>query len=88
MSYLGNDFEEWNPRKVFEEASFLHFSDWPVPKPWRQNKGLMEEHQPKCVGEDCSARELWWGFYSDFEKRRKDCELRLVVGFVVMLIAS
>jgi hypothetical protein len=31
-SYLGNDVEVWDPEKILEEAKYLHFSDWPVPK--------------------------------------------------------
>lgn len=30
--YLGNPLEPWDPVKTFQEAKFLHFSDWPVPK--------------------------------------------------------
>lgn len=30
--YLGNKEEMWDPDTTLEEAKFLHFSDWPVPK--------------------------------------------------------
>lgn len=75
--YLGNDREEWNPVAVFNEAKYLHFSDWPVPKPWiPMADNMRQQHQPKCETkngqEDCSARDLWNGFYSDFAKRRSD----------------
>jgi len=70
-SYLGNDVEKWDPDKVFAEASFLHFSDWPVPKPWLPDYGKKEELKPKCEGEDCRAQKLWLGFYDDFTKRRQ-----------------
>ncbi len=30
--YLGNDEEQWDPQAAYEEAKFLHFSDWPYPK--------------------------------------------------------
>src|SRR2546423_991699 len=33
-SYLGNEYEHWDPEKMLKEAKFLHFSDWPMPKPW------------------------------------------------------
>ncbi|KAI4594635.1 N-acetylglucosaminyltransferase [Pestalotiopsis sp. 9143b] len=74
--YLGSDNEVWDPVTVFNEAKFLHFSDWPIPKPWvSMMESEREEHQPKCVEKDgvvdCSDRELWNGFYIDFTQRRK-----------------
>ncbi|KAI1634001.1 glucose N-acetyltransferase [Biscogniauxia mediterranea] len=74
-NYLGTDREEWDPVAIFNEAKFLHFSDWPVPKPWiPMSQDMREEKQPDCVTrdgqEDCSARELWNGFYDDFARRR------------------
>jgi hypothetical protein len=71
-AYLGNDVEKWDPDKVLKEAKFLHFSDWPVPKPWVPNYQKMEELKPECEAENvCRAREIWMGFYSDFARRRK-----------------
>jgi alpha-N-acetylglucosamine transferase len=73
--YLGTDREAWDPVAIFNEAKFLHFSDWPVPKPWIPMKdNIRQQNQPKCVDknghEDCSARTLWNGFYTDFVQRR------------------
>ncbi|KAL7266261.1 hypothetical protein RUND412_011202, partial [Rhizina undulata] len=83
--YLGNLEERWNATKVLGEAKFLHFSDWPFPKPWlKVTDYLRKDVQPKCHKiegsdvEDCLDRELWNGFYTDFAKRRKDvCDLDL-----------
>ena len=74
--YLGNDVEPWNPTEVYEEAKFLHFSDWPVPKPWREiDENMLQQNQPQCKPadgeEDCTARDLWRGFYEDFALRRE-----------------
>ncbi|KAH0542535.1 N-acetylglucosaminyltransferase [Glutinoglossum americanum] len=75
--YLGNDVEPWDPDAVLREAKFLHFSDWPVPKPWISNPSLMDQHKPACDvdettrEENCRGQELWLGFYSDFATRRK-----------------
>lgn len=74
-NYLGSDEEEWDPVAIFNEAKFLHFSDWPVPKPWiPMTDDMRKAQQPKCVVkdyvEDCSARRLWNGFYTDFTQRR------------------
>lgn len=75
-NYLGTDREPWDPVAVFNEAKFLHFSDWPVPKPWLSTGSYREKEQPACVTtdngkEDCTARMLWNGFYEDFAERRK-----------------
>ncbi|KXJ91695.1 nucleotide-diphospho-sugar transferase [Microdochium bolleyi] len=77
--YLGTDREAWDPVAIFNEAKFLHFSDWPVPKPWIPSTSMREQNQPACVKsktggaeEDCTARTLWNGFYKDFEARRAE----------------
>ncbi|KAK4459543.1 nucleotide-diphospho-sugar transferase [Cladorrhinum samala] len=82
--YLGNDWEEWDPVAAYNEAKFLHFSDWPVPKPWIQTAAAdrtREETQPACVEgvngkpENCAGRDLWNGFYEEFRTRRQHiCE--------------
>ena len=79
-SYLGNGLETWDPEKVLREASLVHFSDWPLPKPWVMwPHNLIGETMPKCklgvVGEkdDCRDKEVWLGLYDDFRRRRKVC---------------
>ncbi|KAM0627149.1 hypothetical protein ACHAQG_001999 [Verticillium nonalfalfae] len=75
--YLGAKEEVWDPVAVFNEAKFLHFSDWPVPKPWLPTpENLLNEKQPKCVkeddgSEDCTARTIWNRIYAEFRERRK-----------------
>jgi alpha-N-acetylglucosamine transferase len=75
-NYLGNGYEVWDPEAIVKEAKFLHFSDWPVPKPWVDGSEIiMTKNQPECHNagngtEDCRARDLWLGFYSDFKERR------------------
>ncbi|KGO47716.1 hypothetical protein PEX1_092410 [Penicillium expansum] len=79
-TYLGNDQEVWNPDEVASEAKFLHFSDWPVPKPWIEApQEIIEKEQPRCrfnaksgQKDDCRNRDYWLGFYADFAKRRAD----------------
>ncbi|KAF2000374.1 glycosyltransferase family 8 protein [Amniculicola lignicola CBS 123094] len=78
--YLGNPQEKWDARKVFNEAKLIHFSDWPLPKPWIMwpHEGL-SEMQPDCGGSHegtCEERVIWKGLYEDFRARRKDvCKL-------------
>lgn len=31
-AYLGNVDELWDAEKILQDAKYLHFSDWPVPK--------------------------------------------------------
>lgn len=73
--YLGSDREEWDPIAAYNEAKFVHFSDWPVPKPWIQDLDLRLEHEPQChmVNEElsCTEREIWNKLYTDFAVTRK-----------------
>lgn len=77
-NYLGNSLEKWDPERVLREASIVHFSDWPVPKPWIMwPHNLIQDAMPKCklreVREldDCKDKKIWLGLYDDFRKRRK-----------------
>ncbi|KXG45901.1 uncharacterized protein PGRI_047570 [Penicillium griseofulvum] len=76
--YLGNSNETWNPDKVLKETKFVHFSDWPIPKPWIEPPAnIMDERKPSChlnissgILDDCRDRDYWLGLYADFTKRR------------------
>ncbi|KAI9371699.1 hypothetical protein BJX61DRAFT_543392 [Aspergillus egyptiacus] len=85
-AYLGNDLEEWDPERILSEAKYLHFSDWPVPKPWLSaSPSTVQEEQPTCdrnpatgKEDDCRARDLWLQFYADFATRRENvCGMRV-----------
>jgi hypothetical protein len=77
--YLGTK-EKWNGTKVLEEAKFVHFSDWPVKKPWLMDEVERKEKEPKChaVGgedeqkKDCTDRDIWVGFYEGYKIKRKE----------------
>ncbi|KAF4990191.1 hypothetical protein FGRMN_8612 [Fusarium graminum] len=73
--YLGSDREEWDPIAAYNEAKFVHFSDWPVPKPWIQDLELRQEYEPQChmVKDElsCTEREIWNKLYTDFAVTRK-----------------
>jgi hypothetical protein len=75
--YLGSNTEVWEPQSILHEAKFLHFSDWPYPKPWiTGSEDIRLEIQPAChdivPGEsDCSDREIWNEFYREFKDRRE-----------------
>jgi len=79
-AYLGSDDEAWDVDAVMAEASYLHFSDWPVRKPWvTNNDWFLRSYAPACKkrkgqAPDCHQREIWQDFYSDFlTRRRKVC---------------
>jgi len=79
-AYLGNPAEKWDAEKVYKEAKLVHFSDWPLPKPWIMwpYEGLLEM-QPDCGGDrdgTCAERRIWKSLYDDFRHRRRDiCKL-------------
>ncbi|KAK5116923.1 hypothetical protein LTR62_006644 [Meristemomyces frigidus] len=76
----------WDADAVLKEAKLVHFSDWPLPKPWVMwpYEGLAEV-QPNCTSltgkVQCREREVWKGIYDDFRRRRKDvCKLLSVAA--------
>ncbi|KAF2873976.1 nucleotide-diphospho-sugar transferase [Massariosphaeria phaeospora] len=84
--YLGSE-EPWNATAALQEAKYVHFSDWPVPKPWLQASKVMEGYQPDCkdgggaAGQNCTERDLWYGFYTDFSQRRQQiCNLTQTIA--------
>jgi hypothetical protein len=75
--YLGSDAEPWDPVAAYNEAKLIHFSDWPIPKPWIPTpEDLRLEIQPPCKSingtEDCPERTIWNSFYTDFKLKRKE----------------
>ncbi|KAK6433682.1 hypothetical protein LTR95_010135 [Oleoguttula sp. CCFEE 5521] len=76
-TYLGvpDALVRWDAQKAFDEAYLVHFSDWPLPKPWTMwpPEGLAEI-QPNCTGGGgaCAERRIWKGLYEDFRKKRKE----------------
>ncbi|TVY93129.1 Glucose N-acetyltransferase [Lachnellula willkommii] len=77
-NYLGNGYEVWDPEKIYREAKLLHFSDWPMPKPWiHAQEDIKNKTAPTCdkiddERDDCRARDMWLGFYSDFRESREN----------------
>ncbi len=76
-NYLGSSLATWDPERVIREASLVHFSDWPLPKPWIMwPHNLIGEIMPKCkIGDlgndDCRNKKIWMELYDDFRRRRK-----------------
>lgn len=81
--YLGSTEEKWDAQKVLDEAKFLHFSDWPFPKPWLPGPvDVRLQLQPACkeksLESDCIERTIWNDAYADF-KLRRSVSTRLVL---------
>lgn len=72
-AYLGPS-GHWDPQAVLDEAALVHFSDWPLPKPWTLwSADALAEIQPKCEeGAACTERKIWKGLYEDFRVKRRD----------------
>lgn len=79
-AYFGNSYERWDPQTALKEAKIVHFSDWPLPKPWIMwPNSLLREVQPECEfspgtpdEHGCENRVVWRGLYDDFRRRRKE----------------
>lgn len=82
--FLGNDQEEWSPDKALADSKLVHFSDWPMPKPWVMwPQKLLAEMLPKCKNNPgtpeesgCRDRQVWRYLYDDFRRRRRVCKCR------------
>ncbi|KAK7423010.1 N-acetylglucosaminyltransferase [Neonectria punicea] len=54
--YLGSDREVWDPIGIYNELKLIHFSDWPLPKPWLYTpEDLIKTMQPKCTNSTGSS---------------------------------
>ena len=76
VNYLGSDKEIWSPREELENAKYVHFSDWPLPKPWiTASETEKKKTQPDCGNglgrEECPELDIWLGLYENFTMRRE-----------------
>lgn len=83
--YLGeiDAMSGWDPEKELEESYLVHFSDWPLPKPWLPRTiKEWDEALPLCtsqavksnssaaVDDDCPDRREWVGLYGEYDAER------------------
>ncbi|OQO09567.1 hypothetical protein B0A48_04969 [Cryoendolithus antarcticus] len=72
----------WSAANVLKEAHYVHFSDYPLAKPWQTGvKDMAQSMLPSCrhrstsaewdLQQDCSDRDAWLALYEDFRARRK-----------------
>jgi len=75
--YLGSMTAKWDARRALKDAKYMHFSDWPYPKPWAEYSHVTHDKlQPDCEitiegDEDCSSRDVWDEIYDEFLARRQ-----------------
>lgn len=79
--YMSEDKdEEWNAMAEVSRAYLVHFSDWPLPKPWlHHTDALWESTLPACPGGDieradrprCADRVMWAGLYEEYYLDKK-----------------
>lgn len=78
--YLAPDDDiEWNAMAEVSRAYLVHFSDWPLPKPWVSHSNQQwEAALPECPDDDeekpdrprCADRVMWTGFYEDYDREK------------------
>ncbi|GAB1527425.1 N-acetylglucosaminyltransferase [Rhizoctonia solani] len=77
-SYLSDEEPdaEWNPQTELSNAFFVHFSDWPLPKPWvKAGAALVESTQPTCDPKEkveCWNRKHWHGIYNLYNELKEE----------------
>jgi hypothetical protein len=85
-TYLAPDEdEEWNAMGEVSRSFLVHFSDWPLPKPWKPRTNQQwQDALPACTDDDverddrprCADRVMWTGFYETYdEERTKQCAI-------------
>lgn len=80
--YLGEDADDWNTERELQESHLIHFSDWPLPKPWlHRTHAQWDEALPKCPDEvegsgekvvDCPERQAWTNLYASYDFARQE----------------
>jgi len=81
----GEEDDDWNAMAEVSRAYLVHFSDWPLPKPWKHRSAAQwEAALPACSPDDveredrpaCADRVMWSGFYTDYDNyKEKTCRI-------------
>ncbi|KAJ5161819.1 N-acetylglucosaminyltransferase [Penicillium capsulatum] len=90
--YLSEDKDVvWNAHAELSRAYLVHFSDWPLPKPWKRRDEEMwqsmlppcREHGTETANETrCADRVLWSSFYENYDYGQTNvCEVLSLAPF-------
>ncbi|KAK1995287.1 glucose N-acetyltransferase [Colletotrichum falcatum] len=79
-----DDDEDWDAVEEVSRSYLVHFSDWPLPKPWKPHTDAQwQAALPECPEEEevevegkpnrprCADRTVWSTIYSDFKDDKK-----------------
>ncbi|KAL9942397.1 hypothetical protein D7B24_003412 [Verticillium nonalfalfae] len=79
-AYLAPDTEEeWNAMAEVSRSYLVHFSDWPLPKPWKSRTQAQwdaalpacdENEPPRDDRPKCADRVMWTGFYDMYDQMK------------------
>ncbi|KAL7416673.1 nucleotide-diphospho-sugar transferase [Mrakia frigida] len=78
--YLGEDPSlTWDPDAEAESSFYVHFSDWPLPKPWIRSDADFKTARPRCsidpasfVAQDCRNRKHWVALYEEYWREKAE----------------
>ena len=79
-NYLGDSTLAWDPDLALKTAKFVHFSEWPLPKPWSSAVDTsVEDVRTLCMDRSwsgstmyCREGNIWVILHDDFRRRRKE----------------
>lgn len=82
--YIGpEEGEEWNAMGEVSRSFLVHFSDWPLPKPWKpRTEKQWQDALPACPDDEveradrprCADQVMWTGFYETYDAEvKKQC---------------
>ena len=73
-NYLGNHLVQLNATAELSRAYYVHFSEFPTPKPWLMSPEELKANGagPACPP-SCEERTLWLSLYTTFQKEMLYC---------------
>lgn len=74
-SRSGHGKDPWDAEVVLGGAKMVHFSDYPLPKPWLLTDEQIVNAKPDCSfysepGKECAAQKIWVDLYRTFKEKR------------------